>query len=201
MDTAARARQLAVVGLRGHPHPGQRYRHGWVPIAGSSIGSVLGSALSNAEIDDVYGEMDDSIEFGPGAIFDYGGDSSGAVGSIRLAADQPDRWYGFADFTQDEADKLAQDLDWAIGRAYDAKEHGHRAPDPVNGLLDWRTDDAGQVVGYGPDGVIRLGLAESGNDAAASNDVRIIDLSHEEATTLQRALEEFAGTDFSEEGS
>jgi hypothetical protein len=34
MDTAARARELALLGIevRGHPHPGQHYHHGWIPV-------------------------------------------------------------------------------------------------------------------------------------------------------------------------
>jgi len=44
MDAATRDRVLALAGIvaprveeRGHPHPGQHYTHGWVPVAGDAL--------------------------------------------------------------------------------------------------------------------------------------------------------------------
>lgn len=194
MDAATRDRTLRVLGvqLRGHPHPGQHYKHGWIPIAGSTMEVSMGKALSSSEIDDVYGDVHDRAEFAPGALAELNTD--GTV-SIRLAADKPDHWYGFGDLTQEEAAVLADDLDWAVGRAGDAAEHGHRPPDPVNGLLDWRAAED-QVVGYGPDGTIQIGFAMVGGDP---NNYRVIDLSSDEAIELQKALHDMALTDLSDE--
>jgi hypothetical protein len=189
MDVASRARQLAVLGMefRGQPHPGQKYRHGWIPVG--PIEAVLGKAMSQIDIEQLYGDALANDEFAPGAVAELA--TSGDV-HIDVAGDVPDTWHVFADMTQLDAEGLAETFDWAVERASDVSSHGHRPADPVNGLLDWR-DDSGWIVGYAPDGTVRFGSGRA--DAAASNDVRVMDLSLDEARALSSALYNLAATD------
>jgi ADP-ribosyltransferase exoenzyme/putative peptidoglycan binding protein len=51
MDAAARARTLALLGIeaRGHPHPGQHYTHGWIPVNVSTPGAKQAGALAQKQ--------------------------------------------------------------------------------------------------------------------------------------------------------
>lgn len=158
--------------------PGQRYRHGWIPLAGLDL---LGNSYTNEYLYDQYGESVDNEEFSPGAFVELG--STGTV-RIDLAGEGKDRYHVFGDMDQDQADALGDAIDWAL----DAKP-GSRAPDPVNGLVDWRDDD-GVIVGYTPDGDVRIGWP------AGDDDVTVLDLPADEARVLMRKLWEFARTAF-----
>ena len=50
MDPEVRARVLALAGVetRGHPHPGQRYKHGWIPIAVPDLSRLSDDQLADA---------------------------------------------------------------------------------------------------------------------------------------------------------
>jgi hypothetical protein len=100
---------------------------------------------------------------------------------IDLASGEPGKYHVFADRTQTEADELGADINWALERSRDM---GHRPPEPNNGLVDW-IDRDGIIVGYDPDGNIRLGWP------AGDNDVDVLDLPPDEAETLAEALTRF----------
>lgn len=162
--------------LKATIRPGQRYRHGWIPLAGLDL---LGNSHTNEYLSDLYGDGVDSEEFSPGAFVELG--SNGTI-HIDLAGKDEDRYHIFADMDQDDggADALGDAIDWAL----DAKP-GSRAPDPVNGLVDWRDDD-GVIVGYTPDGDVRIGWP------AGDDDVTVLDLPADEARVLMHKLWEFA---------
>jgi len=51
MDAAARARELALLGIevRGHPHPGQHYKHGWIPVNVSTPSAKQAESLAQKQ--------------------------------------------------------------------------------------------------------------------------------------------------------
>lgn len=59
--TRDRVLRLAGVELRGHPHPGQHYKHGWLPVAGVPV-----ELLTPGDADRDYGDELDRVEFGNG---------------------------------------------------------------------------------------------------------------------------------------
>lgn len=161
---------------RATAHPGQRYRHGWIPVAGLSL---LGESHSTDRLEEIYGAAIDNEEFSPGAYVELG--EHGDV-HIDLAAEEPLHYHVFADMGQDDADQFGDDIDWALEAT-----PGNRAPDPVNGLVDWRERD-GVIVGYTPSGDVRIGWP------AGDSDVDVLDLPPDEARVLTRKLWEFART-------
>jgi len=171
-------RQVPVDTLeRRAPYPGQRYRHGWIPVSGFNL---LGRAQTQDDLESSYGAAYDSAEFSPGAHVELS-----EIGDVHidLAGEQPDTFHVFGDMSQEGAAQLSDDIWWALNRA--AGDGGHRPPDPVNGLSDW-VDRDGVIVGYTPGGDIRLGWPR------ADDDVDVLDLPAEEAKALARKLAEFA---------
>jgi hypothetical protein len=177
-------RRIAVFNIlsRGQPYPGQRYRHGWIPVAGVGI---LGKSYSQPELERTYGDAVDSDEFAPGAIVELG--TSGDI-HIDIASDAEDRWHVFGDMSQDDdfPPKLLDAIAWAADIRLDTP--GHRPPDPVNGLTDWQEVE-GVIVGYAPDGTIRIGWPH-GDDQ-----FNVMDLTRDEALALHGALDELLVTD------
>jgi hypothetical protein len=183
------ARKIAVWQiLRGRPYPGQRYRHGWIPVAGLG---VLGKHYSQTELEGFYGGALDNEEFSPGAIVELGED--GTV-HIDLGAEVEDRWHVFGDMTREEAQAIGDAVEWAIGHVDDTfGRRGDRPPDSSNGLVNWLDLD-GVIVGYTPDGNIRVGWPDE-NDT----DVNVLDLPRDEAMALRRALERLGLTALEDE--
>lgn len=174
---------------RGVPHPGQRYRHNWIPTTGLA---VLGPDFAVDELNQAYGDTIDNEQFAPGAWVEIG-EGSDTI-HIDVAGEQQGRFHVFADMEREDAQNLATDIDWAWDRAYDLtnnlSEPGHRPPDSVNGLQDWRLS-GDFLVGYTPDGqTIRVGSGVSDG-----GDVVSMDLTTDQARALQEALARLADTD------
>lgn len=172
---------------RRAPYPGQRYFHNWKTATGLG---VLGRDFSADELNQSYGDTFDNDEFAPGVWAEIGYNSDDI--HIDVAAEQQGRFHVFADMERHEAEKLAADIDWARDRAFDLAhnlaEPGHRPPDPVNGLQDWRLSSH-FLVGYTPDGqTIRVGNGDE-------EEIVSMDLTVDQAKNLQEALIRLAEAD------
>lgn len=171
----------------GRHVPGQpyRYRHGWIPLAGivAVLDDLFGPAVTmdgedNEWVDHESTSLYESRELLPGLngeLFDDG--------TILLTTPSPrdaGRSHVVQYLTQEDAARLADDVGWAAERA--ASEQGHREPDPVNGLLDWRFSAAPVhpklriIVGYAPGGMVRIAFPDG-----SGGNVIAIDLTSEEA--------------------
>lgn len=171
---------------RGVPHPGQRYRHGWIPLMGLE---VLGRTYTVQELEGSYGEALDNEEFAPGAIVELA--DSGDI-HFDIADTQPNQYRVFADgISQIEAEEMAEDLDWAIDHQTGYTRKGSRPADSRNGLYDWQERN-GLLVGYGPDDLIRIGRGED-------DDFVTMDLSVDEARELMNGLNRLAQTPLPDE--
>lgn len=156
--------------------PGQRYRHGWIPIEGGNLD--LGEALHQDEITRRHGELAYNHEFAPGAYVELS--KTGRV-HIDLATADKDRYHVVADMDRETAGSLVDDLQWA---ADESRDIGDRPPDPVNGLMDWRGEERTGLVGYDPDGTVRVGWPAGGGE------LNVFDLHRDEANRLATYLDE-----------
>lgn len=184
---------------RGHPYPGQRYRHGWIPVAaGASLDDLFGPAVTmdgddNEWVDHEEVSHYDTRELIPGLNAELFDD-----GTVLLAvpsAEDPDRSHIVQYLaSQEDANQLAEDVSWAMFR--DTSDQGHRPPDPVNGLSDWKVSAPGDlggggiIVGFTPDGTVRVAFPD-GN----TGNVIAIDMTSSEARDFQAELERIASTD------
>ena len=190
--------RLAARVIEGRPHPGQRFTHGWIPVAGAVLDDLFGPATTMDGEDNEWVDHDevshyDTRELIPGLnaeLFD-----DGTVLLTVPSVQQSDHSHVVQHLSsQDEANQLAEDVAWAMLR--DSNDHGHRPPDPVNGLSDWKVSALGDpggggiVVGYTPDGTVRIAFPD-GN----TGNVIAIDLTGEEARDFQNELAQLAVTD------
>jgi peptidoglycan hydrolase-like protein with peptidoglycan-binding domain len=190
-----------VAASAGHHVPGApyRFRHGWIPLAGAVLDDLFGAAVTmdgedNEWVDHEEVSHYDTRELIPGLnaeLFD-----DGTVLLTVPSPQQADHSYIVQHLaSQDDANQLAEDVAWAMFR--DSSDQGHRPPDPVNGLSDWKVsagtypgDPNGVIVGYTTDGTVRIAFPD-GN----TGNVIAIDLTGEEARDFQSELGQVAVTD------
>jgi 8-oxo-dGTP pyrophosphatase MutT (NUDIX family) len=190
-----------------------RDEHGRWTVLGAVVHDlerVLGHrGMTQEQIAGSYGDVYDNHELSNGAVLEVSQD-----GQIHLdvPAQQAEHWHIFADGLEGDTN-LPEGLDWAWDKAHDqltgygASDRGHRPPDPVNGLLDWRVLDD-RVVGYTLDGKVRLatlntqvrgGVTVPGTDSPSDPSMVAMEMSVDDAKALARALEEFQALDLPED--
>lgn len=134
-------------------------------------------------------ESYDNTEFGGGP----GGQGqvySMTDGSMQIAFDQEDgSALIFSDISYDEADSIAENIDWARGMSpVNTDDIGDRGPDEDTGLFDWKASDT-VLTGY-------TGSSYQSDDAIglATDGGAKFTLSSKNAGDLQQALQLQSGS-------
>jgi 8-oxo-dGTP pyrophosphatase MutT (NUDIX family) len=151
---------------------GQRYRHGWIPIAPED------RSRSWDSIEKDYGGLLDSADFQDDGA-SVGAHEDGSV-VIVFPGLREQHWDDFAAMTADGARDMADHIEKALDL-----DHESTPPSP-NGLVDWTLDDDGALYGVDEGGDIRIGVP--------SSDGRLdeTDLSRDDAQRLADGLRDMA---------
>ena len=144
MTAAIRARQLAALGIeaRGHPHPGQKYTHGWVLIGPDAL-AAAGLRLVDNKKDPILGKV--RSKPGPGMTPEEGRAlaSYREAGFVRV---NKSLRKGGGELPPGPAGKTVQTIDGAMSRSHLSHavsvERGIRSGSPVFGER-WNSDLTG----------------------------------------------------------
>lgn len=155
------------------------WSHGWRREGVPTI------ARTQREIESAYGQHDTNAEFAAGSYVEQS--LQGNI-HIDIADTEPDKWHVAANMDKATAARLVDSLDEMLTAASDhhVGDDGERVDpghDPVNGMADWQYVD-GIMVGYKPDGNIRIGFP-----ADQPGQLNILDLTHEQAMELNMHLD------------
>lgn len=184
MPAEIRHRELALLGIevRGYPHPGQKYTHGWKPLVPTT--ALAKEILSDDDAARDYGDELDRVDFTDDLCV-----VARSEGTLTIQSAPVD---GKSEIHAAPSPAEAEDWASAVEAMVEKSAEGG-SPKP-NGLVDYDIE-SGLLVGYDPSGDISVRwIGEADGNAEDLDEYDGFDLSPDEADDFVGALRDMAYT-------